>query len=295
VVVVGYDESPEATSALRWAAAQAEARGFQLMVVYAANPPVPLPWTTGTVLPTPAVLQDTAAEVARRGAESVRRDHPGLEVRSEGAVGSPAAELVSQSETAAFVVVGRRTSSGLPGSSLGSVSFALSAHARSPVVVVQGGRPPAVGPEHPVVVGVDSSRSSMRALSFAATTAEVTGAELVVASAWSSPEREPWMVDLWTEPAGAADLIAAEYEGAATCVSDAVTWVNERHPDVVAIAHTPEGRPAEALLGEASRAGLLVVGSRGHGGFAGLMLGSVSRAILRQAELPVVVVRDGAL
>lgn len=293
-VVVGYDESPEATSAMSWAASQAAARRLQLKVVYAANPPALLPWTSAASLPSTSVLQHSAAKVARQGAERVRQDHPQLQVRSEGVVGSPAAELVMSSQTAAFVVVGHRARSG-PISSLGSVSFALGAHARCPVVVVQGATARAVGPEHPVVVGVDASRSSLRALEFGAATAAAAGADLVVVSAWSSPEREPWMRDLWVEPAKAADLLAAEYESAASCVRAAVSLAHELHPELTTVVRTPEGRPAEALLAESTRAGLLVVGSRGHGGFAGLALGSVSRAILRQAELPVAVVRDGAI
>ena len=293
-IVVGYDESPEAITALAWAAAQADARRLQLKVVYAANPPAPLPWTSGTLLPSTSVLQHSAAKVARRGADRVRQDHPQLQVRSEGAVGSPAAELVMNSQSAAFVVVGRRAHSG-PVTSLGSVSFALSAHARCPVVVVQGATARAVGPEHPVVVGVDASRSSLRALEFGAATAAAAGADLVVVSAWSSPEREPWMGDLWASPAKAADLLAAEYEGAASCIKTAVSRARELYPQLTTAARTPEGRPAEALLAESANAGLLVVGSRGHGGFAGLTLGSVSRAVLRQAELPVAVVRDGSV
>ena len=294
VAVVGYDESPEATSALRWAASQADARGLQLRVVYAANPPALLPWASGNMLPSTSAMQHRAAKVARRGADRVCRDHPHLAVHSQGAVGSPAAELVMHSESAAFVVVGRRKQT-CPVESLGSVSFALSAHARCPVVVVQGGEPRPLGPEHPVVVGVDSSRASLRALEFGASMADAAGADIVVVSAWSSPEHEPWMGDLWADPARAADRLAAAYESAAACVGEAVSQATERHPHVVTIPRTPEGRPAEALLAESARAGLLVVGSRGHGGFAGLMLGSVSRAILRQADLPVAVMRDGAL
>lgn len=294
VVIVGYDESPEATVALRWAASQAEALGLQLKIVYAANPPAPLPWTAGTLLPSTSVLQHSAAKVARRAVDHVASDHPRLEVHSQGAVGSPAAELVMQSEDAAFMVVGRRQRRG-PVDSLGSVSFALSTHARSPVVVVQGDTSRELGPEHPVVVGVDPSRSSKRAVSFAASMARAAGADLVIVTTWVSPEREPWMGDLWHDPARAADLVAAEYETAAACVRDAMAQVAESHPGVHTVPRTPEGRPGEALLSECGEAGLVVVGSRGHGGFAGLMLGSVSRAVLRQATLPVAVTRDGGL
>ena len=294
-VVVGFDESPEAEMALAWAADQAALYGLPLIVVYAADPPTVLPWTSGAFLPSHTDLRQTAAKVARRGAERVRRTHPGVPVRSIGVVGSPAAELVAQSGSASVVIVGHRTTSGIPGSSLGSVSFALSAHARCPVLVVQGDDPREPGPGRPVVVGVDSSRSSLRAVAFAADAAELAGADLVVVSAWSKPGWEPWMGELWSDPGRTADRLAAAYEAAGSSVQDALTQVRQEHPGVVARASTPEGPPAEVLLTEAEGAGLLVIGPRGHGGFAGLALGSVTRAVLRQAALPVAVVREGGL
>ena len=296
-LVVGFDESPESESALDWAAQEAAQRGLAVVVMYAANPPAVLPWTSGALLPTLPDLRHTAAKVARRGAEQVRRRHEGVPVRSTGLVGGPAAELVALSESASLVVVGHRPTSGIPGSSLGSVSFALSAHARCPVVVVQGDGGRRHGPQRPVVVGVDSSRSSLRAVSFAAASAEASGADLVVVSAWSRPGREPWMRDLWSDPARTADQFAAAYENAASCVRDAMAHVEQERPGVTTIARTPEGPPTEALLAEAEAegAGLVVVGPRGHGGFAGLTLGSVTRAVLRQADLPVAVVREGGL
>jgi nucleotide-binding universal stress UspA family protein len=294
-VVVGFDESPEAESALEWAADQAALSGLPVVVVYAANPPAVLPWTSGAFLPSQTDLRQTAAKVARRGAERLRRTHEGLQVHSTGVVGSPAAELVALSESASLVVVGHRETSVIPGSSLGSVSFALSAHARCPVVVVQGDAPEPVGPGRPVVVGVDSSRSSLRAVSFAADAAKAARADLVVVSAWSKPGLEPWMGELWSDPGRTADQLAAAYEAAASCVQDAVAQVKAQQPQVVTHTRTPEGPPAETLLAEAEDAGLLVVGPRGHGGFAGLTLGSVTRAVLRHAELPVAVVREGGL
>jgi nucleotide-binding universal stress UspA family protein len=293
-VVVGYDESPAAEAAVQWAADRAESLGMQLLVVYAANPPTPLPWTTGAGLPATSVLRHSAEKVARRAAANVRRSHPGLTVRSQGAVGSPAAELISLSDSAAFVVVGRRARPGYADHSVGSVSFALSAHARCPVVVVQGDHDGGNRETRSIVVGVDSSRASKRALSFAASLAQVDKAPLVVVSAWAAPRREPWMADLWEDPARTADLLAMEFERAQSTVNEAISLVHEEHPEVSTVARTPEGSPTEALLREAEPGSLVVVGSRGHGGFAGLMLGSVSRAVLRRAEMPVAVVRDGA-
>jgi nucleotide-binding universal stress UspA family protein len=289
-IVVGYDESAESAAALEWATARARAMGADLRVVYAADPPVPLPWTTGAVHPANTIVLHSAAKVARRAADQVRREVPSVRVRSEGVVGSPAAELIVRSEGAAFVVVGRGRHGRL--AEMGSVSFALASHGRCPVVVVRGDPSRAIGPGRPVVVGVDSSRSSRRALSFASLIASRSGAELVVVSAWLNPEREAWMGQLWADPGRAADLVASASERATAAVTEAIAQVHDEHPDLVVVGRTPVGRPQEALL-EDRQAGLVVVGSRGRGGFPGLMLGSVSRVILRQAVVPVAIARDG--
>lgn len=292
-ILVGYDESPESAAALQWATARAGAMEADLRIVYAADPPVPLPWTSGTLLPGNSIVLHSAAKVARRAATQVRRGGSSVRVRSEGVVGSPAAELIARSDGAAFVVVGRSRYGKL--AELGSVSFALASHARCPVVVVQGGPGRTVGPDRPVVVGVDSSRSSRRALSFAARIAAPSNAPLVVVSAWASPEREPWMGQLWADSGRAADLVASASERARVAVAEAIAQVHDEHPDLDVVGHAQEGRAQEALLQEDRQAGLVVVGSRGHGGFPGLMLGSVSRAMLRQSVVPVAVVREGML
>jgi nucleotide-binding universal stress UspA family protein len=295
-VVVGYDDSPEGASALRWAADWSSMRGAPLVVVYAVSPPPPLPWTPAAGAPTPDVLRRAARRIAQRGAAEARHRHPDLEVRGLGAVGSAAAELVAMSQSADLVVVGRRISVDSGDTSLGSVSFALGTHARCPVTVVQGPASLHIGLGRPVVVGVDSSRASTRALEFAASAASDAAAELVVVSAWSPPRQEPWMADLWPDQGTPAASLSDDDEARATStVRDAMATVGDSHPDVKVVTRTPQGPAQEVLLCEARDSGLLVVGSRGRGGFAGLELGSVSRSILRRAELPVAVVRDGGL
>lgn len=294
-VVVGYDESPEAETALRWAADWASTRGAALVVVYAVSPPLSLTWSSSST-PAPELLRRAAERIARRGAARARRAHPHLEVRELGAVGSPAAELVAMSQSAELVVVGRRSTEARADTSLGSVSFALGMHARCPVTVVQGSDAAEIGPGRPVVVGVDSSRPSTRALQFAAEAASAAGARLVVVSAWSGPRQEPWMADLWPDSGTAAARLSDGASGrAAASVREAVALVEEWHPEVEVVTRAPQGLAQEVLLDEARDAGLLVVGSRGQGGFAGLELGSVSRSLLRQADLPVAVVRDGGI
>lgn len=294
-VVVGYDDSPEAAAALRWGADWSSMRGAPLVVVYAASPPPLLPGRPADGAPTPDVLRRAARRIAERGAAEARRRHPSLEVRHLGAVGSPAAELVAMSQSADLVVVGRRPSVVGGDTSLGSVSFALGTNARCPVTVVQGPAVAQIGLGHAVVVGVDASRASTRALEFAASAASDAGAELVVVSAWSRPRREPWMADLWPDHGSTPANLSDDEARASASVRDAVSAVASWRPELSVVTRTPQGPAQEVLLREARDSGLLVVGSRGRGGFAGLELGSVSRSILRNAELPVAVVRDGGI
>lgn len=293
-VVVGYDDTPEARRALDWAAAWATRQGCRVMVACAVDlvaPAVPPPGPRPDVV----ALRRAVGRVAARGADRVRRGHEELEVRSIGAVGHPSAELVALSDAADLVVVGRRLRADHPAASLGSVSFALSAHARCPVVVVQGHRRFGLGEGGPVVVGVDASRASLRAVAFAADAAAAAHVELLIVSAWSGREVEPWLAELWGETTPGADRAAEEYDRAVSSVADAVRLVAETRPEVRTSTSTPQGSPDDVLLAEARTAGLLVVGARGGGGFAGLALGSVTRGVLRQADLPVAVVRTGAL
>ncbi len=295
-MVVGYDESREGANALGWAASHAEAFGLPLKVVYAARAPESATTPGDAVLAENTDRLGRATLVARGGADRAREVHPSLKTHGQGAIGNPAAELVMQSASASVVVVGRRTTR--PASSLGSISFAVGAHARCPVVVVPFPTYPRLGPGCPVVVGVDGSGSSKEALLFAAATADRARADLVVLSAWARPSPEPWMPSLTDADAdGRRDeaVAAIELEAAGRLVRAAVSLVHEKYPDVVTTQRVRQGQAVEALIEQSARSGLLVVGSRGRGGFAGLMLGSVSRAVLRQAEIPVAVVRSGNL
>jgi nucleotide-binding universal stress UspA family protein len=136
-----------------------------------------------------------------------------------------------------------------------------------------------------VVVGVDGSECSREALTFAVREAKMRRATLHIVSAWSVP------VAVY---AGgfAANVDPAEFEQACVFISaDAVTAVSELAPDLEVEATTPNDQPAAALLAAAEGADLLVVGSRGHGGFARLLLGSVSEQLAHHAPCPVTIVR----
>jgi nucleotide-binding universal stress UspA family protein len=138
--------------------------------------------------------------------------------------------------------------------------------------------------QHRIVVGVDGSGSSVRALNWAAQQAELTGAQLEVITTWEWPMSYGWAapyVPDWDPSADARKVL-----------TEAVELVRQAHPGVTVDTNVAEGHPAPALV-EASRgADLLVLGSRGHGEFVGMLLGSVSEHCVTNAHCPVLVVRD---
>lgn len=291
-VVVGYDGGEPARAAVTWAAREALRLGSPLTVVYAANVSAVTAWTPGTPVLVESLV-DVTARVAEEGAALAREAAPGVAVRSSGMVGGAAGELIGLSGDAGLVVVGRRRRSALASAALGSVSFAVILHARCPVVVVQEGAEARSGPQPgPVVVGVDGSRSSQGALDLAAQFASAWRTPLLVVAAWSVAGSEPWTEALGPEAAHAA--LEDARMGAEKVAFTALEHVRSDHPGLSASASVVQGS-ADIVLAKASHeAGLVVVGSRGHGGFAGMMLGSVGHSVLRKASSPVAIVRWGS-
>ncbi|MET0189092.1 MAG: universal stress protein, partial [Pseudonocardia sediminis] len=170
---------------------------------------------------------------------------------------------------------------GFTGVLAGWVTVAVPARAHCPVTVVRG----TATADGPVVVGLDGSRESDAALAFAVEEAAARRAPLVALRAWGD-----LVLDAYTVPPLDRDAVdAAERETLTTTLAG---W-SEKFPDVemrIVISHQP---PASALIGLSSDAQLVVVGSHGHGAFSGLMLGSVSQAMIQHAHSPVAVVRAG--
>ncbi|TDC70697.1 universal stress protein, partial [Actinomadura sp. GC306] len=275
-VVVGYDGSSEAVRALDWAAAEARSRGLPLTVIHVweiyIGGPVAIPMVD---------LGAVAQQTLDTGLEHVRKANPGLEVRGLLGRGQAAATLVEAGETADLIVLGPRGIGGFAGLVLGSVSTQVVAHARCPVVVVRGDAEPlpADGPGR-VVVGVDGSAASLAALETAFTEAGLHELAVHAVVAWESvPDDLPPLAD----EAGMRQAAEARLAG----MTEAL---RASHPGVEVRAEIIPGTPREVLLKAADGARLLVVGSRGRGGFRGLMLGSVSQALVQHAPCPVTVV-----
>jgi nucleotide-binding universal stress UspA family protein len=138
--------------------------------------------------------------------------------------------------------------------------------------------------EKRIVVGVDGSDSSVQALEWAAHQAEFTGAVLEVITTWEWPTSYGWVAPVgegWNPQVDATKML-----------DEILGRLREAHPNTTVHSRVVEGRPAPVLI-EASRgAELVVVGSRGHGEFAGMLLGSVGEHCVSHAHCPVLVLRD---
>jgi nucleotide-binding universal stress UspA family protein len=263
-VVAGVDDSDDSRAAVDWAAREALRRHVALRLVHGHQAEVPL---------------SAADAVLARAADAVS-----VRVPVERALvgGAPAGVLVEESARARLVVVGGRGRGGFPGLLTGSVATQVAAHAHCPVVVVRSGGDPA----GPVVVGVDGSPQSTTALGFAFEHASDRGLALLAVYAWRglpTTNLGPVTALHWTEAEAA--------EEARRMLAEQLAGWSAKYPDA-RVEQRPvfSFNPAETLVELSGVASLVVVGSRGHGGFTGLLVGSVSRALIHHAPGPVAVV-----
>ena len=290
--VVGFDGSAASVAAVQWAAVEAARLGSGLTVLSASEPPVQAPLAgVDTSFPDPSGV---SRSIAARGVDLARSCDPQLTVGAMAVVGGPAGELVARSSETGLVVVGRSRRSALQTAVLGSVSFAVAAHARCPVVVVREGGNRHPGPALPVVVGIDGSRPALGAVALALSFARVWEAPLRIVSAYLAPS-----LGAYPETFDDALLSTAADQpwasAARVAVDEAVRQARTTEPSVSVTGVAEPGRAEDVLVDASRDAGLVVVGSRGHGGFVGLMLGSVSHGVMRRSASPVVVVRRGSL
>jgi len=280
-VVVGVDGSPESVNALRAAAREAALRGGTLEVVGAWTYPAAAVLPVSAEMPGPAdlvahvheLLDKALADAGVTDGEVVRRvvqDKPG-----------PA--LVEAAVGADLLVVGARGLGAFDRLLLGSVSDHCINHSSTPVLIVR--ETPSEGQER-IVVGVDGSEGSRRALQWAVDEAKLRGDTRVEAVlVWQDPVAAAWPYPpvLWDR-----DSLAS---AAKEALDRVVAGVDVRGYDGVVEPVLAEGAPARVLLEAADGADLVVVGAHGPGGISDRLLGSVSRHVARHSTRPVVVVR----
>lgn len=273
-VVCGYDGSRDARRAVAWAAAWARDHDSALLVISADR-------AVGRVVQ----FDDNA----RANVEGAMRDQLAdltgdVEVSFRVLADSPVGALVEASKGASTVVVGSRGLTAREDFAMGSTSAGIVEHATCPVVVITP-HAPETPPAGPVVLATDGSEAGDPAVAFAFAEAKRRGTTLRAVHSVEVP-RLPGasLFDLDR----LAESVLAEDEKE---VTDALAPHEARHPDVSVDLVLVVGEPAATIAEEARDAALLVTGSRGHGGFAGMLLGSVSRRLLQTAPCALVVVR----
>jgi nucleotide-binding universal stress UspA family protein len=280
-IIVGVDDSPASRAALGWAVDEAARRRCEVVAVHAYE------WrVSGALAPIGGPLADQAREWAETFVsglvQEVRTGTPGVEVRGKAVLGSPGRALIAASTGATLVVVGSRGRGGFTQLLLGSVSQQVATHAHAPVVVVREGAHATAGP---IVVGVDGSESADHAFGLACAEAEARGCGVVAVRVNPVPDRETAaLLSGHPERRAAQQAALAEHLG---------PWA-DKFPGVAVEVVVADGHPAGTLIGLSASAQLVVVGTRGHGGFTGMLLGSVGQALLHHAHCPVLIVREPA-
>ena len=289
IVVVAVDGSPASHTAVRWAANTAMKRGIPLRLASSYTMPQFL-YAEGMV-PPQELFDDLQRETLKKIDEA--RDialevAPDIKIGHAVAEGSPIDMLLEMSRSSTMVVMGSRGLGGLSGMVLGSVSGAVVSHASCPVVVVREDNNVTDANKYgPVVVGVDGSEVSRRAVEYAFEEANARKAELVAVHTW---------IDTQVQAPGAGfavgdDRWAAVQKEKADKLEEYLGTLREQFPNVEVRTLITRDRPVRALTEAAEGAQLLVTGSHGRGGFKGMLLGSTSRALLQSAPCPMMVVR----
>ncbi|AJT42484.1 universal stress protein [Psychromicrobium lacuslunae] len=295
-IVVGVDGSDHGNCALVWAAREAQSRKLPLHLVTAYSVPI---FAASGLDGGFATIDDS---VIRQGAEVVLEqavgrlsEYPDLDFDARVEAGDASGVLLELSETAELLVFGSRGRGGFVGRLLGSVSSGLPGHAKCPTVMVPlscaprlgEGTNPADAPlvESLVTVGVDGSERARYTVLRAAEHAEQAGLALRVVCAVPPYSGAMTWLPAPLDRQGMLEEITEQMQAGAA-------WLRSHFPKLKIAADVVDGPPIEILIEATKHSELVVLGSRGHGGFAGMILGSTTDAVLHHAKGPVMVVPE---
>ncbi|GAB2906340.1 universal stress protein [Neomicrococcus lactis] len=288
-VTVGVDGSEQSLNALQFAAQEASNHDLPLNIVTAYSIPVfaASSMDAGYASMDDEAFRASALETVEDAASHIKQFiGDGLTVRTFVESGDAAGVLLDFAEEADLMVVGRRGRGGFMGRLLGSVSTAIPAHAKCPTIIVPLTAKDRTNTKDVIVVGVDGSDRARLAVLKAAERALAENATLRVVCAIP-----PLGGSLAWVPATVDQ--EAVFREVREQLSAGERWLKSYYPDLKFESDVIEGAPVEVLIDESRTAKLLVTGSRGRGGFTGMLLGSTSQGVLFHAQGPVMVIPDG--
>ncbi|MRH87606.1 universal stress protein [Nocardia sp. SYP-A9097] len=284
-IVAAADGSEISYQAVAWAAVEAELLRCPLHIITSFGIVHELESRSALSAAEKSALRSEGERVLAEALEVARHAAPSgtLAVTTELTFELITPTLLDRSRQARMLVVGNRGRGAIRRALLGSVSTALSRHAHCPVAVVHGvAKTGADTDGKPIVVGVDGTANSLPAIELAFQEASRRKAPLIAVRAWSDSSGFDLPVVGW-------DVIRETEE---VLLSRSLESFAERYPDVRFERYIACDTPVRALLEHAEGAQLLVVGSHGRSGFSGMVIGSVSTALLHTASCPVLVVRQ---
>jgi len=281
-IVAGVDGSDSALDAVRMAALEALWRDRPLRIVHAFLwPEMRIPLGPSSEGPPDGGLRHDAERILAQAQAVAHDTAPSVKMTAELITGSAVPVLLRAAQDADLVALGDRGLGGFTGLLVGSVAVQLAAHSPVPVLVAKNYR----GSLGSVVVGVDGSPHSITALAHAFEEADFRHSPLVAVHTWTGPastapgDMLPLVYDL--------DAVQREEE---LVLGEALAGFGEQFPDVSVQERVLQGGAAHTLITLSSEAQLVVVGTRGRGGFVGLMLGSVSHQVLHHTHCPVLII-----
>lgn len=285
-IIVGVEGSAAASAALGEAVVIAAQRKLRLDIIHALDF---APYGFGgPYMDAGGVyewVESAGKEILAEAERFAREIEPNLEVHTEIAIGSATQWLIESSAKARRVVIGASSSGKAATAVLGNTAVGVASHGKCPVLVVRE-RDGVVPNSGPVVVGVDGSATSAQAVGTAFEEAAFRGVELVAVHVWSDLSSTAF------EDPRAAALAPTSFEDEEHAVlGESLAGWAERYPEVSVRREVYLDDPRGRLLDWSSRAQLVVVGSRGRGGFRGMLLGSTSNTLIATAKCSVMVVR----
>jgi nucleotide-binding universal stress UspA family protein len=282
-ILVGVDGSPDSEAAIQWATREAIIHDQPIRLLHAIAPVVvtwPVAYLEASYIDSMETSGRDILDQAQKIVQTTAGDRTPPVIETDIMHAAAPAALVAASRDAYMTVSGNRGLGVIGRALLGSVSSGLLHHGHGPVAIVGGESARTVDDTAPVLVGVDGSAASEEATAVAFDEASRRGVGLVAMHAWTDVGF----------PAIGSDWERYD-EGGHRILAERLAGWQERYPDVQVERRIVPDEPARRLVDASEQAQLVVVGSRGRGGFKSLVLGSVAAKVAQAAKSPVIVVR----